>query len=183
MSEFDVVFICTGNVFRSALAEAVFRARIAGFPARASSAGTLDLGDVPAHAEAIAIAPELGIDLSEHRARCVAHVDLDEADLVLGFERSHVAAAVVDAGAARDRTFTLPELVELLDRVPAPAEGDPAERARALVAAASAQRLPGAGFPEIPDPIGKPRPVFAATAREVADLTAAVAEALFPEST
>jgi protein-tyrosine phosphatase len=180
MNDFDVVFICTGNVFRSALAEAIFGTLTQGNPVRVSSAGTLDLGGAPAHAEAIAVAPDLGVDLYAHRARAVAHVDLSDTDLVLGFERGHVAAAVVDAGAPRERTFTLPELVELLDAVRAQGGTDSAERARALVAAAAAQRLPGAPFPEIADPIGKSRKVFAATAREVADLTSALAEKLFP---
>lgn len=180
MNELDVVFVCTGNIFRSAIAEAVFRERTRGRPVRVSSAGTLDLGSVPAHEEALALAGALGVDLAPHRARCLANVDVRGADLVVGFERLHVATAVVDGGAQRARTFTLPELVELLHRVEPDDEPDPAERARALVRRASELRSADDQLPEIADPIGGTRDVFAETGRRVAALTARLAETLFP---
>ena len=105
---FEVVFICTGNRFRSAIAEALTARLTEGLPVEVSSAGTLDLGAVGVLPEALALAPELGVDLSAHRTRCVRDVDLREADLVLGFELTHLATAVVECGAARERTFTLP---------------------------------------------------------------------------
>ena len=180
LSEFDVVFICTGNIFRSAIAEAVFRARTRGAPVHVSSAGTLDLASAPAHRAARALGPSLAIDLSAHRSRCVTAVDLTGADLVVGFERAHVAAAVVEAGAERARTFTLPELVELLGSVGGFSAGDGVECARELVRRAAALRDPTARFPEIVDPIGGPRSVFASTGRLVADQAGRLAETLFP---
>jgi protein-tyrosine-phosphatase len=145
-----------------------------------SSAGTLDLGPVAAHKEALALAPGLGIDLSEHRARCLSNVDMREADLVVGFERMHVATAVVDAGVDRRRAFTLPELAEHLADVSPKPDGDPVARARSMVEAAAELRQLGGAMPEIADPIGQPAAVFAATGEQVAGLTSAVARALFP---
>lgn len=140
-----------------------------------SSFGTLDLGPVPALPEAVALAGELGLDLSGHRARHLA--DLEDQDLVVGFERGHVAAAVVDAGAAVERTFTLSELVELLNRLSAP-PGD----ARGRIAEAHATRPPdfrGRPLLEIRDPLGLAPPAQRAIARAVQEEVADLAAALF----
>jgi protein-tyrosine-phosphatase len=45
---FDVVFICTGNRFRSAIAEGLMRRLTEGIAVQTTSAGTLDLGPVGA---------------------------------------------------------------------------------------------------------------------------------------
>ena len=112
---FDIVFICTGNRFRSVIGEGLMKRLTEGLPVQTTSAGTLDLGPVAALPEALELAPSLDLDLTEHRARCVRNVDLSEADLVLGFEYQHLAAAVTEGAARRERTFTVPELVLLLE--------------------------------------------------------------------
>lgn len=175
---FDVVFICTGNRFRSAIGEGILRRLTEGLPVRTTSAGTLDLGPVGVLPEALELAPELDLDLGEHRARCVRDVDLSEADLVLGFEHAHVASAVVDAGARRDRTFTVPELVTLLESGGPPADGDAVSAARAAVQRADEART-SAPRPEVPDPLGGSAEVFRSTAFEVQALTERLAQLLF----
>jgi protein-tyrosine-phosphatase len=140
-----------------------------------SSLGTLDLGPVPALPEAVTLAEELGLDLASHRARQLG--DLGDLDLVVGFERKHVMAAVVDAGAAIERTFTLPELVELLQGLSAPPAG-----ARERIAAAHAARPPdfrSRPLPEIRDPLGLPAPEQRAVARAVEEQVTELAAALF----
>jgi protein-tyrosine-phosphatase len=140
-----------------------------------SSFGTLDLGPVAALPEAVALAGELGLDLSGHRARHLA--DLGDQDLVVGFERAHLAAAVVDAGADLGRTFTLSELVELLNRL-SPPPGD----ARGRIAAAHAARPPdfrGRPLLEIRDPLGLAPPAQRAIARAVREEVEELAAALF----
>jgi protein-tyrosine phosphatase len=140
-----------------------------------SSLGTLDLGPVPALPEAVTLAEEVGIDLSSHRARRLG--ELSDHDLVLGFERKHVMAAVVDAGAAVERTFTLSELVELLiGRVPSPAD------ARERIAEAHAARPPdfrNRPMTEIRDPLGLPAPEQRAVAEAVEVQVSELADALF----
>jgi protein-tyrosine-phosphatase len=165
---FSVVFVCTGNQFRSPLAEAVF-AREASRPVRVSSCGTAAVEGSAAFAEAQELVSELSVDLSRHRSRGLSK--LAGADLVVGFERTHVERAVVDAGAPRERTFTLPQAVGLLEA--SPREGSPRERVEALQV--------GNVFdaPEIEDPIGlrtaRQREVMA----EIEDLTKRLARALF----
>jgi protein-tyrosine-phosphatase len=153
----------------------VFAAETEGLPVEVSSLGTLDLGPVPALPEAVTLAEELGLDLSSHSARQLG--DLREHDLVVGFERKHVIAAVVDAGAAVERTFTLPELVELLHRLSAP----PAD-ARGRIAGAHAARPPNfrkGPLPEIRDPLGLSAPEQRAVARAVEGHVSELAAALF----
>jgi protein-tyrosine phosphatase len=179
--QFELVVMCTGNRVRSPAAEGFLRALVAGLPVRITSAGVLDLGeDVPALPEAIETAGALGLDLTAHRAQCVLDRDLRDADLVIGFERRHVATAVVDAHARRERTFTMGELVALLQKLPAPDAPDPIERARQMIAAANALRS-GSDEPpaELADPLGGPPELYRSTLRRVRDLSQRLAAGLF----
>lgn len=177
---FDVVFICTGNRFRSAIAEALLTQLTEGLPVRASSAGTLDLGPAAVLPEALELAPALGIDLTAHRARCIRDVDFRDADLVLGFELIHLATAVVDCGAPRDRSFTLPELVALLPAsASAAADGDLVAHAREAVRGAHERRDSDGRRLELADPLGGSPELFRQTAAEIRVLTERLAAALF----
>lgn len=146
---------------------------------RIASLGTLDLGSEPALPEAVEIAKELGLDLSEHRARGLAKVDLSGANLVLGFEERHVRSSVVDAAAPRESTFTLPELVGLLDRIPGrPLPTDPIERANVRLRQASALRSRG-HVEELGDPLGLTAAAQRRIAGELAQLVSQLADGLF----
>jgi protein-tyrosine phosphatase len=177
---FDVAFVCTGNRARSALAEELYRRYALGFETRARSLGTLDVGDVPALDDAIDAGRRLGVDLAAHRAVALRNGVLAEADLVLCFEPHHVAAAVIDGGAAAERTFLLRELAELLALSARP-DGTP-ERAHAEVTAAHDRRpkprTSAARF-VIPDPAGHPPSVMLATATEIDELVRRIVRGLF----
>jgi protein-tyrosine-phosphatase len=176
---FDIVFICTGNRFRSVIGAGLMKRLTAGLPVRTTSAGTIDLGPVEALPEALELAPSLDLDLTEHRARCVKDVDLSRADLVLGFEYQHLPAAVTEGGARRERTFTVPELVVLLEEAGTATDGgDLVAGARRAVQWADDAR-PGGQRPEIADPLGASPEVFHGTALEVRALTERLAELLF----
>jgi protein-tyrosine phosphatase len=177
---FQLVVVCTGNRVRSPAAEGFLRLLTEGLPVRLSSAGLLDLGPVPALPETLQTAAELGLDLSDHRAQCVVHADLSGVDLVVGFEQRHVATAVVDASAERDKTFTIVELVDLLERVLPPTDAEPAERAREAVARAAALRRGRTEPPpEIADPLGGSAAVYRSTIERVRDLSERLAVGLF----
>ncbi len=104
-------------------------------------------------------------------------------DLVIGFERAHIAHAVIAAKAPLERTFTLPELVQVLERLPAvPGDDDVPAAARATIAAAAAERPSDprqAKLPEVPDPLGRPRNVAARVADDLRDLTERLVLRLF----
>lgn len=156
VESFRVVFVCTGNRFRSPLAAAVFEHESARDDVRATSFGSLDLGPMPPLTKAVKTARNLGLDITGHLARPLALADLALADLVVGFEQAHLEAAAGEADAPPDRTFTLPELVSLLERPPSTRIGHPIERARSRVIRAHLTRLatPSVEEPQIADPIG-----------------------------
>jgi protein-tyrosine phosphatase len=178
---FGVVFVCTGNRFRSPLAAAIFREATAGLPVRVSSAGTLELGAMPALEEALEAGSRIGVDLTSHRSRGLIGLDLSAADLVVGFERHHLGAAVLDASAPRHRVFTLPEIVTLLERLPDPEPVDALERARRLVALAAESRGQETWrtTSELEDPIGLSRGKQRSIAEQVRELTERLSRALF----
>jgi protein-tyrosine phosphatase len=176
---FRVAFVCTANRFRSPLAARLLERLAQGLPLAVSSHGVLDLGPVGPLPEAVALGDRLGVDLRAHRARPLTAHEAKDYDLLLGFERAHVASAVIELEVPRARTFTLPELVELLDGTPYPL-GTGAENARSAVAAAQRLRATTTGIvPEVRDPVGGPPGLYREVAEQTAALTAALTARLF----
>lgn len=181
-TRFEVVFVCTGNRARSALAEALFRYYTAGVEVDVdvSSVGTLPLGPMPPLRDAAEAGKRLEVDLSEHRARSLGQVDLRSADLIVGFEPGHVAAAVVEGGAPPDRTFLFGELVTLLDLQTE--EKDHRARARLVVADAGSRRArtrarPGSRI--VGDPFGRSSKAMQETAEEIDRMVRQLVSGLF----
>jgi protein-tyrosine phosphatase len=146
---FRILFVCTGNICRSPMAEHLMReglrARLG--PAAEefvfASAGTFGLGERPMEQFAQdTLRDQHGIDGSAFRAKELADYMVGGADLVLTATRDHRAAAVTLHPQAARRTFTIREfdrLLSLVDPASLPTD-DPVERARALVVAAASQR-------------------------------------------
>lgn len=182
-AELTVVFVCTGNRFRSPLAAEVFRVHAAGLPVAVSSAGTLEPGSSPALDDALEHGAELGVDLSTHRAHGLGGEDLSGVDLIVGFEHAHIEAAVVRAQARAGRAFTLPELVRLLELAPGGGDpGGPVERARAAIARADTLRRDSrapAKVEEIEDPLGLTAEASRRIALTIGSLTTQLADGLF----
>jgi len=178
---FEFVLICTGNQFRSPLAEGLVRQLTQGLPVRLSSFGTLEVDGTPALEDAVELGREIGVDLGDHRSRKLSGADLTEADLVVGFERHHLALAVVEAGARRERTFSAPELAELLGRIEPPIGLEPGARAREAVARAHSAResKPARLLKELADPAGRGRNVAVETLRQVEQQAGRIAFGLF----
>jgi protein-tyrosine phosphatase len=118
------VFICTGNICRSPMAEALLRARLATVAPDVAigSAGVLFDGR-PAERNAVRALARHDIDLSGHRSRVVSLDLVEDAAVIIGMERRHVVAvADLDADLFA-RTFTLPELLRSVDLVGPRPEG------------------------------------------------------------
>ncbi len=99
-----ILFICTGNICRSPMAEAITR-RLLGERGRmdieVASAGTAAWDGAPASEGAYLIALEHGLDLSAHRARQLTADHVAAADLVLGMSPHHVERAAALGGDAK----------------------------------------------------------------------------------
>lgn len=84
-----VLVVCYGNICRSPFAERLLARDGSGLEVR--SAG-FEAGDgAPAEPEAIRVAAEFGIDLSDHAARRMRREDVEWADLILGMTGRHHA--------------------------------------------------------------------------------------------
>jgi len=182
LDTYSIAFVCTGNRFRSALAEAFVRRLTLGLPVTTESFGTLELDDAPPLPEALEIGLWCGIDLSGHRARHLGITSLEKIDLLLGFEDSHVRHAVVDANAPRRRSFMLREFVRLVEGVDPVGDQDVGTRARNVVEQTADLRAGshGRGAQDgIRDPFGGTRKLYRETAAEIRELSIALAAALF----
>jgi protein-tyrosine-phosphatase len=96
-----VLFLCTGNICRSPMAEALARRLLeekGRFDIDVSSAGTAAAVGSPASEGAYLVGMEKGLDLSAHMARQVTEEHVEEADLVLGMSLSHVQRAHMIGG-------------------------------------------------------------------------------------
>jgi protein-tyrosine-phosphatase len=174
-----VAFVCTGNRFRSPLAELLFRRAAAEVPLRTLSCGTLDTPLLNALPEGVEEAERLGLDLSTHQSRSIAGENLTGFELVIGFERHHLATAVAEAGAPRERTFTLPQLVGLVEHASTSSSLTGIERARETIEEAAAARGADFPLPEIADPIGRSRPFQREVANQIDGLVKRLAHGLF----
>jgi len=117
-----VLFVCLGNICRSPLAEAAFRAEAAraGLDVHVDSAGTGDwhVGEAP-DPRAQDVARRNGVDISRHRGRQVEAADFHRFTHILALDHDNLAnlRKIRPADAAA-------ELSLLLDHVPG-REGQP----------------------------------------------------------
>ncbi|MGA0533598.1 low molecular weight protein-tyrosine-phosphatase [Hansschlegelia sp. KR7-227] len=91
----SVLFVCLGNICRSPLAEAAFRAEAArqGLDVKVDSAGTgsWHVGEPP-DPRAVATALRRGIDISGYRARQASRADFLRFDHIVALDRANLAA-------------------------------------------------------------------------------------------
>ncbi len=138
-----LLFVCTGNTCRSALAEGLARRRLGPESGvTAGSAGLYALDDAPATAHAVEVAAEVGVDLSTHRARSVTRDMVEDADRIYVMTRSQ-AEVLRHLGAGRGAKVDLldPDGEDIAD----PYGGDPAayRAARDRIGAAIERRIAG----------------------------------------
>ena len=170
----SILVVCTGNICRSPIAEGFLRRLVAArnAPIEVSSAGTSGWDGSSAMPESIEAAAERGADISSHLARRLTRDMIQGADVSVAMAAEHRDRVVWMVPDARSRTFTLKELVRLLEELPPPDPQPDAEGSlRKRVAAADALRTSGfAGNPfdeDVADPLGLPLEAYRAVAWEL----------------
>ncbi len=186
----SILVVCTGNICRSPMAEGFLQRLIAERRLRAgiqvSSAGIAASSGAGPMPEAIAAAAARGVDTRRHTARRLDRHGVRTADLVLTMTGGHRRRIEDLVPEAVPKTFTLKELVRLLEALPAPDATDaPGDRLRARVAQAADLRQSGfEGNPhdeDVADPIGMPQQTYDAVAWEIDEWCARLVEGLFAE--
>lgn len=110
------LFICTGNICRSPMAEALFRHATQGrTDYRAISAGLGAVDGQPPSTYSVQAMKELGVDISKQRSRMLTAEMVKQADYILGMTHSHVDTVMLLYPQAAEKTFLLREFDDTLD--------------------------------------------------------------------
>ncbi|HWY87346.1 MAG TPA: low molecular weight protein arginine phosphatase, partial [Gemmataceae bacterium] len=105
-----VLFICTGNVCRSPMAEGLFRQAVERRAEyRVLSAGLGALEGQPPSPYAVQAVKELGIDISGQRSRMLTPDLVQAADYIFGMTHSHIDTVMMLYPLAAEKTFLLRE--------------------------------------------------------------------------
>ncbi len=180
----SILVVCTGNICRSPIAEGFLRRdllRRLGLEApEVSSAGTVAWEGAEASEGSIKAAWERGTDIAAHRARRLTADLVRRADLVLCMAAEHRSAVSALLPEAAPRTFTLKELVRLLQAGPDRGSvGGLLER----LALAEKTRAKGVAWnpydEDIPDPLGQPLEAYRGVAWELEDLIGRLVRGLY----
>ncbi len=121
-----VLFVCTGNICRSPMAEAFLKrilAREGLTDYTVCSAGVWAANGRPASPYAIQVMARRGIDISGHRAHSLTQADVDEADLILAMASEHVEVIETLLPQYRSKVYLLSEMAGRRDDVPDPGGG------------------------------------------------------------
>jgi protein-tyrosine-phosphatase len=114
MRTLQVLFVCTGNTCRSALAEAIARraADDRGLDVEFASAGVDAVHGQPASEHALSLARERGADLAGHRTQPLTRELVEAHDLVLVMERWQQDVVERLGGAGKTRLLDASRPVE-----------------------------------------------------------------------
>lgn len=105
-----IVFLCTGNICRSPIAEGVLRKKLQDLNfsgINVSSMGTHGIDGCPASKYAQILCGEDGIDITQHRSRPLIPHELVESSLVLVMENVHREFIYSFFPAVKNKTFLL----------------------------------------------------------------------------
>lgn len=180
-AQFRVLFVCTGNICRSAIAEQVFRARYGSDQIRFSSAGTGALVGAAMPEQAAEISRHLGGNPDQHSGRQLTKDIVAESELVIALTRDHRSEIVRTHPRANRYSFTLREFARVLESYTRDDEAKPLTRAATLaetlrsgIPLIAAQR----GYADAPatpddddviDPYRRPQEIYDRAGAEISD--------------
>ncbi len=172
----NILFVCTGNVCRSPMAEGFLRheAQRRGIGISVRSTGTHAWSGRAATIDGRRVMSELGVPIDDFRTAELDHRLVEWADLIIGMSREHVRETVRGFPRSEDRTFTLKGFLQLLPSLP------PYEDTRSWLSEAARLRdqTKGPDDQDIEDPIGERAAAYRRVATEIRDLVERLAEGL-----
>ena len=109
MARHTVLFVCSGNTCRSAMAEALADAQLAGTEGEVEvvSAGVMAMPGAPASAGAVRAMQQRGLALDSHRAQPLTRELVNRADVIYTMTAAHREAVLDLAPHAADKTHQL----------------------------------------------------------------------------
>ena len=172
---FSILAVCTGNVCRSPAVERLLASKL-GPTVSVRSAGTHALVGHPISEPMAALLRASGVESESFEARRLSDQMLKEADLVLSMTRAQRGLVVELWPAAVRGTFTLREFARLLSWVDSSVlpPGTPAERLRAAIPLAVAERVRERRSPDEDDVTDPFRLSSAVYAESLAQIMSAV---------
>ena len=174
-----VVFVCTGNICRSPMGEALLRHSLAERGCNSievSSVGTWAYGGNPAMPEAVETMRALGIDMSQHRSRDVDTEEMAAADVIVVMTSVHVRELKTAIPDDMSKVLMLKELAEITP-AEVPEGATPKDRLRALLTGTKPQSRRSL---DVDDPIGLPLGAYERCAREIQAGVDVLVETLCP---
>jgi protein-tyrosine phosphatase len=190
--QFRVLFVCTGNICRSAIAEQVFRARYGSDAVAFASAGTGALVGAPMPEQAALISRHLGGEPEWHAGQQLTKEFVASADLVIALTRDHRSDVVRTLPRANRYTFTLREVARVLESYEADPSAVPplrgagvslADTLRSAVPILAAQRGYAAapaspGDDDVIDPFRRSQEIYDLSGAQISDAIDRIAYAI-----
>ncbi|MCP4650201.1 MAG: threonylcarbamoyl-AMP synthase [PVC group bacterium] len=106
----NVLFVCTGNSCRSAMAEGLMKKIVKDNKyIKVTSAGVAAFDGMSASAEAVMVMQQQGVDISEHRAHMLTDEMIRESDYILVMSQDHKRQVLYMDPSSENRVFLLKE--------------------------------------------------------------------------
>jgi protein-tyrosine phosphatase len=172
----NVLFVCTGNVCRSPMAEGFLRDQAVrrGLDIDVRSTGTHAWNGRAATVDGRRVMAEMGVPIDDHRTLELDRDLMDWADLVICLATEHLRETRRAFPDAVDRTFTLKGFLEILPSLPA------CEDTEAWLSAAGSLRhvADGVTDADVDDPFGERQAAYRRVASEIQVLIERLASGL-----